>query len=41
LLREDPPWQNLLDSKRLALEKDLSRGGDRSDNTTRAMIPVG
>ena len=43
------PWQTFLDSKRLALEKDLSgalslskgRGGDRSDNTTRAIIPVG
>jgi hypothetical protein len=35
------PWQTFQDSKRLALEKDLSRGGDGSDNTTRAMIPVG
>jgi hypothetical protein len=35
------PWQTFLDSKRLALEKDLSRGGDRSDTTTRRIIPVG
>jgi hypothetical protein len=25
------PWQTFLDSRQLALEKDLSRGGDRSD----------
>ncbi len=35
------PWQTFLDSKRLALEKDLNRGGDRSDTTTRPIIPVG
>jgi Integrase core domain len=35
------PWQTFLDSKRLALEKDLNRGGDRSDATTRRIIPVG
>jgi transposase InsO family protein len=35
------PWQTFLDSKHLALEKDLSRGGDGSDNTTRPLIPVG
>jgi hypothetical protein len=35
------PWQTFLDSKRLALEKDLSNGGDRSDTTTRPMIIVG
>jgi transposase InsO family protein len=34
------PWQTFLDSKRLALEKDLSLGGDRPDISTRAMIPV-
>ena len=35
------PWQTFLDSKHLALEKDLNRGGDRSDTTTRPIIPVG
>jgi transposase InsO family protein len=35
------PWQTFLDSKRLALEKDLSRGGDRSDTTTTPLVPVG
>jgi transposase InsO family protein len=35
------PWQTFLDSKRLALEKDLNRGGDRSDTTTKPIIPVG
>ena len=35
------PWQTFLDSKGLALEKDLSRGGDGADSTTRAMVPVG
>ena len=35
------PWQTFLDSKHLALEKDLSRGGDRSDTTTGRIIPVG
>jgi transposase InsO family protein len=34
------PWQTFLDSKHLALEKDLNRGGDRSDTTTRPIIPV-
>jgi intein/homing endonuclease len=34
-------WRTFLDSKYLALEKDLSRGGDGSYTTTRAMIPVG
>jgi transposase InsO family protein len=35
------PWQTFLDSKHLALEKDLNRGGDSSDTTTRPIIPVG
>jgi transposase InsO family protein len=35
------PWQTFLDSKHLALEKGLNRGGDRSDTTTRPIIPVG
>jgi Integrase core domain len=35
------PWQTFLDNKHLALEKDLNRGGDRSDTTTRPIIPVG
>jgi transposase InsO family protein len=34
------PWQTFLDSQHLALEKDLSRGGDRSDTTTGRIIPV-
>ena len=28
-----PPWETFQASRRLAMEKDLSRGGDRSDNT--------
>jgi hypothetical protein len=35
------PWQTFLDSKALALQKDLSRGGDVVDTTTRSMITVG
>ena len=35
------PWQTFLGSKHLALEKDLSRGGEKSDTTTRPMITVG
>jgi hypothetical protein len=35
------PWQTFLGSKHLALEKDLSRGGEKSDTNTRPMITVG
>ena len=28
------PWETFQQSRHLALEKDLSRGGDQSDNTT-------
>jgi hypothetical protein len=35
------PWQTFLDSKALALQKDLSRGGAVVDTTTRSMITVG
>ena len=35
------PWQTFLETRYLALAKDLSRGGDPSDNTTRPMIAVG
>jgi hypothetical protein len=34
-------WPTFLDSKHLVLEKDLNRGSDRSDITTRPIIPVG
>jgi hypothetical protein len=32
------PWQTFQDSKHLALEKDLSRGGGRSDTTNRGEL---
>jgi transposase InsO family protein len=35
------PWQTFQESKHVALQKDLSRGGDISDNFTRALTPVG
>lgn len=35
------PWRTFLDSKHLAQQKDLSRGGDRSGITTSPFIPVG
>jgi hypothetical protein len=38
---EQTSWQTFLDNQHLALEKDLSRGGDRSEDTTRSIIPVG
>ena len=28
------PWETFQQTRYLALEKDLSRGGDQSDNTT-------
>jgi hypothetical protein len=35
------PWQTFLDSKHLAKEKDLSKGGGLSDNITQQPLPVG
>lgn len=35
------PWQTFLDSKHLALEKDLSRGGEISENSTEPAVAVG
>jgi transposase InsO family protein len=34
------PWETFQQSKHLALAKDLSRGGDQSDNTTRQPVAV-
>ena len=34
------PWETLQASKQLALEKDLSRGGDQSDNTVLQITAV-
>ena len=34
------PWETFQQSRYLALEKDLSRGGDQSDNTTLKLTAV-